>query len=169
MTDEHGKIYTSCFLSFNEVYPLLPDADWISVTRTSGFLRGSGESAELRRKHIRWIRKLSPDRKLRLRYMKSDNTSGWTEFIEQYLEDICVGEARELQMELGRAVAAGRTIVLMCYEKAGEKCHRYHLCREIAKIARRIVQEATGSMPLNGAITGGELCPSPKPKKVKKK
>lgn len=164
-----GKIYTSCFLSFNEVHPKLPDADWIAVTRTWGFKRGSGESAELRRKHIRWMPQLSPSRKLRLRYMKKENGNSWTEFIEQYLDELFAEqETKDLLEELAGQVAAGRTIVLMCYEKAGEKCHRKHLCKVIDDRARIIIADSSGVRRKDvRTLAGGELCPSPKTKRGK--
>jgi uncharacterized protein YeaO (DUF488 family) len=162
-----GKIYTSCFLSFGKIHPKLPDADWIAVTRTNGFMRGSGESAELRRKHIRWLRLLSPSRKLHLSYMKSDKGDAWTEFIEQFEHELLGKRQKELLMELAESVAAGRTIVLMCYEKAGEKCHRRYLCKVLARLVKDIIGEESDSVPFNG-IAGGELCPSPVSKKVAK-
>jgi hypothetical protein len=90
----------------------------------------------------------------------------WSDFVEQYLEELY--QERELVLELAQSVVAGRTIVLMCYEKAGEKCHRLYLCREIATAVRKIMFEEYDTQPLNETLTGGELCPSPRKKRVKK-
>lgn len=158
-----GKIYTTNFKSYKLTWELLPEAMWFAVTRNHSFKRGSGEDAEWRRLTIVWIQCLAPSKELR--YAVRSGEIDWLEFTERYLEEMNEPEPFKLLSEIAHCVAAGRDVVLMCYEARGKRCHRYLLANMLEKLVRQKQLELFGCMFRLGSPTGGELCHPTPPRK----
>lgn len=130
-----GRIFTANFRRFKEVHALKPDAIWVAVTDTHGWKRGGGEVADLRRLLIQWRKELAPSKELR-RQVKDG--LGWPSFRLRYVTEMAGEKGLTHILELAHCIVAGRDVVLMCYENAGEKCHRTVLAELLAGTAKSV-------------------------------
>jgi len=130
-----GRIFTANFRRFKEFHALKPEAIWVAVTDTHGWKRGGGEVADLRRLFIQWRKELAPSKELR-RQVKEG--LGWPSFRLKYIDEMSEEKGLTHILELAHLLAAGRDVVLMCYENAGEKCHRTILADILAATAKAV-------------------------------
>lgn len=76
-----------------------------------------------------WLRVLSPSRDLLLSYRKGEKD--WNEFEAELVSEIRGNpQAMEAARGLHRLAKRG-SVTLLCYEKAGEPCHRHTVKRII--------------------------------------
>ena len=154
-----GKVFTTNFKRFRNTWELVPNAMWFGVTRYPMWKRGKGPDANWRRTIIAWMPELAPSRELLKK--KKRGEIEWVDFITCYLEEIQSNpKSLRLLQEIAHCVAAGRDVVLMCFENKGEKCHRYELAELLYKLVRQKQSELYGCMYRLGSPKGGELCVS---------
>ena len=77
-----------------------------------------------------WNRNLAPSKELLKRYKREE--INWNEFRLAFLQELSSEDARRELDKLAK-LAQSRSVTLLCYEKEGEKCHRYIVRAMIAK------------------------------------
>ena len=145
-----GKVYTTHFAKFTELLYMMPNAMFLAVTRTWGFKRGAGTSAVQRRTCIKWVKVLSPSTNLHQMAVRHRVT--WEDFKTRYLAEMTRKEQVDAIDEIAHCVAAGKDVVLMCYEAPGEKCHRTLLADLIVARVKELRSEWRNGSPVGGEI-----------------
>ena len=77
-----------------------------------------------------WNRNLAPSRELLKKYKDKEIT--WAQFRLAFLKELTSDEAKRDLDRLAK-LAQKRSVTLLCYEKEGEKCHRYIVSAIIGK------------------------------------
>ena len=77
-----------------------------------------------------WNRNLAPSKELLKRYRDKEIT--WTQFRLAFLKELSSDEAKR-ELDKLHELARKRSVTLLCYEKEGERCHRYIVSALIGK------------------------------------
>jgi len=145
-----GKLFTTNFRSFNKVKEMLPDAAFFAVCVGRGWKRRHHN------KGIIWRPKLGPTKELLGRAMSGEVS--WEEYREKYLEQMAESEqAQEGILELANKILEGSDIVLMCYCKRGDNCHR-HLLDGLVLAKIKDLKFGSGYSKISNPNGGEILC-----------
>ena len=100
------------------IYDPIEDADGLRVLITRYYPRG------IKKSHFDcWMRELSPSKELLSSY--KDERISWDKFKAKFLRELAKSKAGMDAIDFLRHRSHIENVTLLCYEKAGNPCHRY--------------------------------------------
>ena len=94
-----------------------------------------------------WVRHASPEATLLKDYKKG--LINWREFSKRFREQMRTStDSKKAVEDLVDFSRKGRSVTLLCYEKEGERCHRYLLKKIVENAARKKEKEKSQSRKL---------------------
>jgi len=126
-------------LKTKSIYDERQNSDGTRVLVTRFYPRG------VKRTHFDlWIHDLSPEAALLKEYRS--NNLGWREFSRRYKSQMRSSpDSKRAIQSLVEILEMGRNVTLLCYEREGEKCHRYLLKSIIESSMKRKIKTLTSS------------------------
>jgi uncharacterized protein YeaO (DUF488 family) len=100
------------------IYEPKEENDGIRVLITRFYPRGVKKD-----RFDRWVRELSPSRKL-LREYRTEEKS-WDVFESEFIDELKANPSSLLAIQNLRKESRKGNVTLLCYEKSGSPCHRY--------------------------------------------